>query len=144
MIYGLLGAVGPWARGPMELCCEVSATLRLSSRGAPVEPSTHGALDPWARGAVGPWTRAMLGGLVCRPSTNRFIVNVASGSHFPGPGPGRARPRIYIYSGSGLRTPFPKRWPRQGPSTNESIVKVASGRHFPGGGPGRARPRKDL
>ena len=85
--------MGPWTRGAV---LRGIATPRVSSKGAPAEPSTHGALDPWARGAVGPWTRAVLGGLNCRPSTNKFIVKVASGGQFPRGGPGRARPRINL------------------------------------------------
>ena len=48
---------------------------------------------------------------------------------------------VQIYTKSGLRTPFPSRWPREVPTAYKSIRKVASGGHFPAGGPERPRQR---
>ena len=51
---------------------------------------------------------------------------------------------VQIYTKTGLRRPFPSRWPREAPPPYKSIRKVASGAHFPAGGPGRARQRINL
>ena len=51
---------------------------------------------------------------------------------------------VQIYTKTGLRRPFPSRWPREAPPPYKSIRKVASGAHFPAVGPGRARQRTNL
>ena len=51
---------------------------------------------------------------------------------------------IQIYTRSGLRTPFPSRWPRTVSPAYTSILEVASGGHFPASGPGRSRQRTNL
>ena len=42
---------------------------------------------------------------------------------------------IQIYTKSGLRKPFPSRWPREAPPACKSIRKLVSRSHFPRGGP---------
>ena len=51
---------------------------------------------------------------------------------------------MQIYTRSGLRKPFPSRWPREARPAHKSIRKLASGGHFPAGGLGRSRQRTHL